>query len=437
MIERIDSYDKAVSYILEIPRFLAKNETVATKEFLELLGEGEADLVIHVAGTNGKGSTCAFLNSVFMKMGKKTGMFTSPHLVDIRERIQINGEMISREDFLNCTNAVIDKINEIREKKEGYHPSFFEFVFFIAVRYFAQNNLDVVIWETGLGGRLDATNSLSRKKLSIITEIGMDHMEYLGDTFEMIAGEKAGIIAEGVPVLYWDGREECTEVFEKKAREQKSEAYSVSDKNVEVLCTNEKSIDFYYKSRYDNNALFTVHSYALYQVKNAAMAIKALEILGYDICSEDIITGISDMNWPGRMEAVEDRIFVDGGHNVDGIEAFINSVLMDGCIGRRHLIYSAVSDKQVEVISKMLLECKAFDRISLCEINSGRAKKLEELKSLFDRFTEGTEVNTYSDIASAYEAEKGLLELNDRLYICGSLYLVGAVKEYIEAKNND
>jgi len=265
----------------------------------------------------------------------------------------------------------------------------------------------------------------------------MDHMEYLGDTFEKIAWEKAGIIAAGVPVVYWKGRSECSDVFEQRAKEVGSKAYPVGDENIEVVDKISKSIDFCYKYGYDNNALFTVHSYALYQVKNAAMAIKALEVLGFDSQDDDVRQGIMNMNWPGRMEAVEDRIFVDGGHNVDGIEAFINTVLVDGCNGERHLIYSAVSDKQIEIISKMLLECKAFDRISLCEINSGRAKKIDELKEMFDTCSDGIGVTAYNDIESAYEAEKGLLGANDRLYICGSLYLVGAVKEYIEAKNND
>lgn len=441
IIERINSYNEAVSYILEIPRFSAKNEETSTREFLELVGEGKIDTVIHVAGTNGKGSTCAFLNAVFMKIRKKTGMFTSPHLVDIRERIQIDGKMISEEAFLECTNYIIDKINVIRGKNSEYHPSFFEFVFFIAVKYFSDNGIDVAIYETGLGGRLDATNSLSKKDVCIITEVGMDHMEYLGDTFEKIAYEKAGIISDGVPVVYWNEREECSSVIENRAKECNALAYSVGKESAKILKRNDKSIDFSYKSIYDNDIIFTVRSYAQYQVYNAAMALKTLEILGIDVESEEVINGISDMHWPGRMEQIDAGIFADGGHNVDGVQAFIESVINDGCKGKRHLLYSAVSDKQVDVISRMLVECNAFDRFALCEINSGRAKKIEELKRIFDTLLldkgEHQELISYDDVKTALSEERGLIGADDRLYICGSLYLVGAVKEYIEAIKHD
>lgn len=437
-IEKINSYESAVSYILEIPRFLAKNDTESTKECLRHVGEGNIETVIHIAGTNGKGSTCAFINSAYMALGKRVGMFTSPHLVDIRERIQINGEMISKEDFLDCTNAVIDSINEVRAVKENYHPSFFEFVFFIGVCYFAKSDVDVVIYETGLGGRLDATNSLTKKDVCVITEIGMDHMEYLGDTFEKIAGEKAGIIMPDVPVVYWNGRKECAHVIESRAKEIGSATYSVCEKNVKIVQKKEKNIDFSYNNSYDSNAIFTVHSYAQYQVLNAALALRTLEVLGIDIAREEIKKGISDMNWPGRMEQICEGVFVDGGHNVDGIEAFVQSVKADGCDGKRYLIYSAVSDKQVGIISRMLVECDAFDRIAICEIDSHRAKGIEELMSVFEELVrdkgDKLVLESYRDIREAMDGEMKHRGDKDRLYICGSLYLVGEVKEYIEAK---
>ena len=437
-IENVKSYNEAVSYILEIPRFSAKNDPEATREFLEALNEKNANTVIHVAGTNGKGSTCAFLNSVFMKMHKKTGLFTSPHLVDIRERIQIDGEMISQEAFLDCTNFVIDKVNEFREINAEYHPSFFEFIFFVAVKYFDDNQVDVAIYETGLGGRLDATNSLIKKDVCVITEIGMDHM---GDSFAKIAYEKAGIISEGVPVVYFDKRKECTEVIESQAKNKNAKSYPVDENGFEVLGVSEKSIDFSYKNRYDKSTIFTVNTYAHYQVENATLALKTLEVLGVDVDMAEVKTGIAGMQWPGRMEKVAEQIFVDGGHNVDGIDAFIKSVLRDNCSGERHLIFSAVSDKQVDVISKMLIESNAFTRIALCEIDSQRAKKLEELKNTFEILVENMKepagLVTYDNVAAAYDAERGQIGENDRLYICGSLYLIGAVKEYIEAINND
>ena len=181
-----------------------------------------------------------------------------------------------------------------------------------------------------------------------------------------------------------------------------------------------------------------MHSYAQYQVKNAIVAIKTLEVLGFDIEADTVLRGIADMNWPGRMEMVEDHIFVDGGHNVDGIDAFIESVKNDGCEGNRHLIFSAVADKQVEIISRMLVECCAFDRISICEIDSYRATKLLELKTIFDKAIaecgKDMSVCMYEGVREAVDEERGLIVGDDRLYICGSLYLVGAVKEYVEAR---
>lgn len=440
-IEKVKSYNEAVSYILEIPRFSAKNDTDATKQFLKKLGECEKQTIIHVAGTNGKGSTCAFLNSVFCEMGKTTGLFTSPHLVDIRERIQIDGTMISEQAFLECTNYVIEKINEFRKEKEQYHPSFFEFIFFVAFKYFADNNVEIAIYETGLGGRLDATNSLWKKDVCVITEIGMDHMEYLGDSYEKIAFEKAGIISEGVPVVYFSKRKECDRVIAQRAEQLEVKCYAVSEKSFEILAQGEKSIDFSYKNQYDKSTIFTVNTYAHYQVENAALAIQTLEVLGFDVESSEVKRGISKMHWPGRMEKVADQIFVDGGHNVDGIDAFLKSVLTDGCKGKRYLIFSAVSDKQVDVISRMLIGSNAFERIALCEIESQRAKKLEELKTIFDILVKDidgrVEIVTYGNVSEAYDAERGRIGVDDRLYICGSLYLIGAVKEYIEAIKND
>ncbi len=437
-IDRVNTYNEAVSYILEIPRFSAKNTTDDTRSFMGRLGKCDTKTVIHVAGTNGKGSCCAFLNSVYMKMGRKTGLFTSPHLVDIRERIQIDGEMISKEDFLKYTNLIIDSVNEFRDDDSSYHPSFFEFLFFMAFRYFEDRHIDVAIYETGLGGRLDATNSLPRKSICIITEIGMDHMEYLGDSLEQIAGEKAGILMKGVPAVYWSGRKECAEIIKNAADSMSAPCYGVSSENAKVLRTAEKSIDFSYKCGYDNDTIFTVNTYAQYQVYNAILAIRALDLLGIDISSEAVKQGIAQMRWPGRMEEIEKNIFLDGGHNVDGIEAFIQTVTADGCKGKRHLLFSAVTDKQVEIISRMLVECAAFDRISVCELNSQRAKKLTELKMIFEALA-GTsakayELCVYGDVASAFDKERELIKDGDRLYICGSLYLVGAVKEYIEAK---
>lgn len=457
--ERVKDYEAAVSYILGIPRFNAKNNPETTKRFLKLIGENISARVIHVAGTNGKGSVCSFLDSVHRKMGKKTGLFTSPHLVDIRERICIDGEMISKDAFLECTNYVLDKIGIFNGEDGTYHPSFFEFVFFIAVRYFDVNDVEVEIFETGLGGRLDATNSLSRKDICVITPIGLDHMEYLGDTLSDIAGEKAGIIKEGTPVVYFGAEDEVNSVIERAAEQKGAACHQVSSKNTEILRINEKDIDFSYKYGYDKDIIFSVQTYALYQVSNASLCLSALQILyGEDIVeTEEVRTGISSMSWPGRMEEVSTGVFVDGGHNVHGVKAFIESVKVDGYDGRRMLLFSAVSDKQVDVMGKMLVNSKLFNEINICHIDNSRGTGLEQLKriigdsikeaekkqsvegALGDGVVEGDTglcigMKEYSGLGEAYDDMVARKPEDYRMYICGSLYLVGAVKEYIEAK---
>lgn len=192
----IKNYEQAVEYILDVPKFTKKNDMSDTKRFLKKLKNPEKDMkIIHIAGTNGKGSVCAYLCSVLKEAGFLTGMFTSPHLVDIRERFRIGGEMISEEQFLQVFLQVYENIDG------DYHPTFFEYLFFMAILLFKKAKVDYCILETGLGGRLDATNAVEKKEISIITEIGFDHMEYLGSTLTEIAGEKAGIIKENTPVV--------------------------------------------------------------------------------------------------------------------------------------------------------------------------------------------------------------------------------------------
>ena len=440
----IEDYESAVSYILEIPRFSAKNAPEITAEFLEYIGCNLKGTIIHVAGTNGKGSVCAFLDSVHRKMRKKTGLFTSPHLVDIRERICIDGEMISKEDFLADTNFVLEKVARFNQKSAEvsvYHPSYFEFLFFVAVKYFFDRNVEVAIFETGLGGRLDATNSLPQKDICIITSIGMDHMEYLGNTLASIAGEKAGIIKKGVPVVYAKSVAEVSEVIEQRATEEHSVAYGVGKENTDILsCSQEKNIDFSYKYGYDSSAIFTVRSYAHYQVENAVLVIKALQVLyGDDIVLDNTVReGIASMQWPGRMEMVEQGVFVDGGHNVDGLKAFVETVRSDGFDGKRHLLFSAVSDKQVEFMSDILVDSDLFCTIGICQIDSSRATLIDKLSAIVSKSIREngnkSELKIFESLEEAYEGMKAVKAGDERLYICGSLYLVGAVKEYLRGK---
>ena len=346
----IVSFEEAEEYINNTPRFTTKNTMEDTKAFLHRLGEPDKKMrIIHVAGTNGKGSVCAYLRYILEAAGYRVALFTSPHLVDIRERFVIEGEMISREDFLRAFLYLYDMLdwNALERGDKSYHPTYFEFLFFIAMVLFPEKNPDFCILETGLGGRLDATNAVSRKELAVITHISLDHVEYLGDTVEKIAGEKAGIMQKNATAVYWDTCQETSRVFEERGAELGIPVCSVSNRDYRFLSFQNKSIDFSVRTRYYNDISLTLHTIAGYQMENAALAIRAIEELdhGRTVREEHIRQGIADCFWGGRMEEVLPEVYVDGAHNEDGIRAFLETVAADGHEGHRILMFSVGKDK--------------------------------------------------------------------------------------------
>ena len=456
----VNNYEAAVSYCLEIPRFTKKNSTEDTKAFYEFLGKpGNSSKIVHVAGTNGKGSVCAFLQSICMQMNMKVGMFTSPHLCDITERVRIDGECMKKEAFFSVFKQLSDRLLEFQaehEEQREYHPSFFEWLFFIGMLYFEKESPDVILLETGLGGRLDATNCIEAPALCVITKIGLDHMEYLGETIEEIAGEKAGIIKPGIPVVYLKDKKEADEVIAKKAQNLSSPCVFVSKKDVESIFFQDKHIDFSFKSRYYGYVSFSVASTAVYQVENAMLAIHAAEELFKDshenakenecgtelwvderACTASVLTigalqkGIAAMRWDGRMEEVMPGVFLDGAHNEDGIDAFLDSVSHDGCKGKRGLLFSAVSDKQYSKMAKMIIDSGLFDVIYTAPIDSARGVNEKELKLVFA---------DAENVRHAESPQVALLEMlddrktEDYLYVAGSLYLIGQLKEWLKGK---
>ncbi len=381
MVERpeITCFEEAVDYLYQVPKFTAKNRPEDTKEFLKLLGNPDQKMkIIHVAGTNGKGSVCAYIQGILEEAGFTCAVFTSPHLVDIRERFSINRQMVSKEAFLQAFGKVYKMIGDSR-LRDGYHPSFFEYLFFMAMILFQKENgeceTDYVILETGLGGRLDATNSIATKEISVITEIGLDHMEYLGDTREKIAAEKAGIIARGAPVVFSKDSTEVTKVIQKKAKEQQSPCFSLSKKDYVLLNFKNKIIDFSYHSRYYGYVRLCLHTPAHYQMQNAALAALTAEVLlGKEKLTEEMLAaGIAKVQWAGGMEEVLPGIYLDGAHNEDGIRAFLGSVAQDQCEGERFLIFSVVSDKQYEKMMTLIFESGLFEHIIFTKIDNSRA----------------------------------------------------------------
>lgn len=433
------SYEDAERLLCEVPKFTSKNPLRQTQEFYNyiqgldggLYAEARLGSIVHVAGTNGKGSVCAFIESVCRVSGKKVGMFTSPHLMAVRERFRIDGISISENKFVEAFNWLAERIWEYSEINPLYKPSFFERLFFMGIYIFSTEGVDFTILETGLGGRLDTTNVVKMPKLCVITEIGFDHMEYLGDTLELIAGEKAGIIKAQVPVVFCGRKKEVNGVLRRKALSCGAVCHCVSEKDYKINEIKKKSIDFSVHSRYYDYGRLKIKSTALYQVENAAVAVRACELLGFEGAA--IKAGIEDMNWPGRMEELLPGVYIDGAHNEDGIEAFMVSVESNAgrdSDGRCILIFSAVKDKDYDKMIRRLSGLAAVTEFVVTYIPGGRGADLEELADKFRMYSK-REVKAFKmpEAALAYavsnKGEQG------RVYIVGSLYLVGLIKERV------
>lgn len=449
--QSITTFGAAVDYLYDMPRFTGKNTPEDTRAQLKRLGSPDLKIrnIVHVAGTNGKGSVCTYLQSVLSEAGKCVAVFTSPHLVDIRERFAVGGEMISEEDFLRVFLRVYDSLNWTElEDGEGYHPTFFEYLFFMGMLYFAEKQPDYCILETGLGGRLDATNAVTEKALTVITRIGLDHTEYLGVTVEEIAWEKAGILREGTPLVYCDEVEEASAVFVKRARDLQIRVYPVSKKDYAFRNFQNKTIDFSLHTGYYGYIGVTLHTMARYQMENAALAVRAIEVLcgGEEITAAQIESGLAKAFWPGRMEEILPEVFADGAHNADGIRAFLDTVRTDGCEERgqkRTLLFSVVQDKDYRSMVEQVRDSALFDRIYVARMETKRAASLESLEAVWraerHRFAGASEAGSdfpAERLVFCADVRMALSQLlsgqeGDRIYIAGSLYLVGEIKEFL------
>ena len=430
------NYEEAVSYISEIPRFTKKNTLEHTREFLkELNVDIDKMKVIHVAGTNGKGTVCAVISNVLVKCKRKTGLFISPHLVEINERIRINNEQIDNDEFTDVFNIVKEKVDNMVEK--GFaHPSFFEFLFLMSMYEFGKSKVEYVVLETGLGGRLDATNCMEKPYLTIITAIGMDHMEYLGDTIEKIASEKAGIIKRGVPVIFWGDNDAVAKAIEEKGRKLQAPFIKVTCSNYKIIKKTDKRVDFSVLNGYYLKGTFSVPFISEYQVQNATVAIKAIECIA-DIrnLKENIYQGIAEVKWEGRMEIVSPGVIFDGAHNGPGIDEFIKTFNEYTCDGRKMILFSVVKDKDYDyMVSKLLTTDVSV--VYVTHIDSERGLETEKIYDDFRKNCNNVNVVIIENVRDAFR--EALLEKkeSDVLFCVGSLYLIGELKKYIRETVN-
>lgn len=468
--KRMDTYEQAVEYVLEIPRFTRKNTMEDTKAFLHALGDPDRGMkILHVAGTNGKGSVCTYLSAILQEAGFSWGLFTSPHLVDIRERFSCNGSLMTKEEFLRF---FLEIYNRLPLEEESYHPTFFEYLFFMGMLWFREKGVDYCVLETGLGGRLDATNAVTKKELAVITHMGLDHTEYLGDTLEQIAAEKAGILQAGAPVVYWHTDDTVGQVLEKTAKNLGISAFSVSKSDYRFLKNNNKGIDFSYRSLYYDSIRFHLNTAAAYQMENAALAVRAAEVLSAQegrqeqageqphmpvgeqphtpvgeqphtpeeapsggrkqgwLTADILQNALARAFWAGRMEEVLPEVFVDGAHNEDGIRAFLETVSQDGSSSGRLLVFGVAADKAYEVMVEKLAGSGLFDAVWAVQLRNKRALSAEKIGETFQKYGIKN-ILLYPSVKDAYEAlAKGKRDCG-RCYIAGSLYLVGEIKELL------
>ncbi|MCD8104872.1 MAG: bifunctional folylpolyglutamate synthase/dihydrofolate synthase [Lachnospiraceae bacterium] len=445
-------YTEATAYIESTPKFTKKNRPENTRELIRRLGHPERKMkVIHVAGTNGKGSVCAFLSSILTKAGKHTGLFTSPHLVEITERFVIDGEQVSHEEFARTFTRVMSVVREMIA--DGYaHPAYFELLFAAGLLIFEEAQVEYLVLETGLGGRLDATNLVEHPVVCIITSISLDHMEYLGDTVAKIAGEKAGIIKEGVPVVYDGHSPEAAAVIEAAAAGKHARAYRYDAAMSQILGNTDKSIDFLLDSGYDEAVRVSVPYPALYQVANSSLAMIALRVIdpGHTISAGMAADGIAAAHWPGRMETVLPGVVLDGAHNADGIRELIRTMqsMQNGCrprvpngsVGlsdgdsradakRIALLFSAVSDKEYEKMIQEICEGVRLSAIVVTQVGGSRVIPAAELAAVFQRYTDAP-VEAVADVGEAF-AEARKRQGDGMLFCAGSLYLVGELKRIL------
>lgn len=430
------TYEKVLEYIFNIPKFTSKNNTAHTERLMELLGNPQDGFhVLHVAGSNGKGSVCAYLNSILLNFGFRTGLFTSPHLVDIRERFQINGCPCSVAQFFKGYEKVEAAVRQMH--MEGLpHPTFFEYVFALGMVIYQEAAIEYAVIETGLGGRLDATNIIKEPLITIITAISLEHTKILGDTIEKIAAEKAGIIKSNTPVVFDGSESKASKVIIEEAKKRNVFYKKVDPDNIKILLNNHKGIAFCFGTGYDNT-IIEIPFRAPYQVMNAALAFQSIKLLQERIMITDqaILNGLLSVSWPGRMEELRPGIFLDGAHNVAGIREFIKAVKIV-TDKPSVLLFAMAFEKDYVGAIKLLCSFGQWEYIIITTVSGGRGAGSKELMQIFlnehpmyelHGIKRETKVIYAAAVKDAYQQAIQNKAKNQYMFCAGSLYLAGEI----------
>ena len=416
------SYKQTINKLFDLQKFGMKFGLSSTENLLKRLGDPHRELkILHLAGTNGKGSVGATITTILERGGYKVGFYTSPHLVTFRERFLVGGEMIEREDVARLA----DRVWSVCVPEEP--PTFFEFITVMAFLYFLEKGVDLAVMETGLGGRLDATN-VARPLVGVITNISLEHTEHLGPTLAHIAREKAGIIKPGLPVVTGEKRPALRKIFAEITGEKKGRLYV---KGVDFKHRSKPAGGFHYHGLNRTLDNLSLKLSGAHQIGNASLALAALELLeerGLAVGEADIRSGLLDVNWPGRAEIISRRpdIMLDGAHNPGAAKALASllGTLSYPCL---HMVLGVMADKDIEGIMSPLLP-KA-QRLYLTRTEYSRGADPAALARFIRSF--GGAVTSHPSIAEAIAAAREQAGPDDLILITGSLFTVGEARAHL------
>lgn len=435
----IQTYEEALSWIHGRLRLGMKPGLARMEWMMERLEHPEKKIkAIHVAGTNGKGSTVSYIRNMLQEAGYTIGTFTSPYIETFNERISVNGTHIPNDEIVSLLQVIKPLAEELEDTELG-GPTEFEVITAMALYYFGENpEIDFVIMEVGLGGRLDSTNVIN-PLVSIITSIGFDHMSILGDTLEEIAGEKAGIIKQGVPVVTAVDQEAAIEVIRNKANETESPFYQLEQDFIILNHHSDNGEVFTLKTQ---NKMFNNLSITMkgaHQVRNASLAVMTVHLLQssgiVQLVDSELAAGLTKSKWIGRFEEVlnDPLVILDGAHNPEGIKSLVETIRTHLNNKEIHIIFSALSDKKLNTMISQLEE--VAKSLTFTSFDYPRAASTREL---YENSSAGENIVTNDSWQEAVESgiDSVSSKENAALVITGSLYFISEVRQFILQESN-
>ena len=424
-------YEEAMKYITEVGNFGSNYGLERTYKLLEHLGNPERDLkLIHIAGTNGKGSTTSMITEILMGEGYKVGMYTSPFIEEFEERIQINRNNIPKESLAILMDEIKVAVDKVIEA--GYnHPTEFEIITVLMLLYFKKENIDFGVIEVGLGGTLDSTNVI-KPIIQVITSISFDHTNLLGNTLEKIAREKAGIIKKGIPTVIYPQQEEVLKVIKNKCFEMDSELYIANNENLKF--ENIVNLDKPYQLlKYNNEIDILLPLLGEHQIINLSVAMQAMEVLNnkniIDISIANIVKSIKNVSWKGRLEVLSNNpyVVIDGAHNIQGIKTLSRNIKKYFKYENLYLILGILADKDVEEMIKIITPMAK--KVYSVTPNSIRGELAESLKDEVSKFNKNCKA--FDKYEEAYLEALNDASEKDLILASGSLYMIGDMRKII------